>query len=254
MSPWVGGHHCHPSGTGPLPTSVVLDGQGDDGDTEQQGQGDSDSAEYQLQLAAQGQAAQQRPWPLPKPHLGGSRTCHRTVWGPNLAAAPSLPYRSPVPALAAGHGRNLSGGWPGHSPCEMAAGAGAPPSRKEGRWPGHTLCRILAASQHIPGDSQDWLGCRPCSCCPPVCGQALAEGKEGGQGGWRGEGWRGRGRPHLHAVGRGAAIPGRLRPLVILQRGTLVVRHLPREGADWYGGVGAAAPQPTIPSGSYGEG
>lgn len=166
-SPWVGGHHCRPRrDTGTLPTSAVLDGQGDDGDAEQQCQGDGDGAEHQLQLAARGQAAQQRPRPLPKPHLGRSRTRHRTVGG-------TEPRRSPFPPLL------LPGAWlgcvtrwgPGHpsagtqgtSPGEPAVAAGSPPSRKEGRRPGHNLCRILAASQHIPGDSQGWLGSRPCS-------------------------------------------------------------------------------------------
>lgn len=74
-----------------LPTSAVLNGQSDDGDAEQQGQGDSDGAEHQLQLAARGQAVQQRPRPLPKPHLGRSRTCHRTMGGRISLPPPSLP-------------------------------------------------------------------------------------------------------------------------------------------------------------------
>lgn len=53
-----------------------------------------------------------------------------------------------------------------------------------------------------------------------------------------------RGRPHLHAVGRGAAIPRRLWPLLILQRGTLVVGHLLREGAGWDTSLGVAVPHP----------
>jgi len=51
-APRVGGHRRRLGGdAGTLPTSAVLDGQGDDGDAEQQGEGDGDGAEHQLQLA-----------------------------------------------------------------------------------------------------------------------------------------------------------------------------------------------------------
>lgn len=113
---------------GPLPTSAVLDGQGDDNDAEHQGQEDGDDAEHQLQLAARGQAAQQRPRPLPKPHLGRSRTCHCTAEGPNLTP-PASP--SPLPCLAQLHDdvqhdevgtRASPRGSPGHQPQQAGSG------------------------------------------------------------------------------------------------------------------------------------
>lgn len=49
-----GCHRCPSRAAVPLPTSAVLDGQGDDGDAEQHSQGHGDGAEHQLQLAARG--------------------------------------------------------------------------------------------------------------------------------------------------------------------------------------------------------
>lgn len=188
--PWVWGHHRHPSrATRPLPTSAVLDGQGDDGDAEQQGQGDGDGAEHQLQLAARGQAAQQRPRPLPKPHLGRSRTCHRTARGtePHCSPYPTAPWCLVQLCDEVGMGAFPAGVPRTPPPSKPVVGTGGPPSCKEGRWPRHTLCCILAASQHVPEDSLGWLGSQPCFCCPLSCRQALAVGEEGARDDARGK-------------------------------------------------------------------
>lgn len=72
--------------------------------------------------------------------------------------------------------------------------------------PRHTLCCILAASQHIPEDSQGCLGSLPWSRCPPGCRQAPAEG-EGGGAREDGEGEDGGARADLTSTLSGEALP-----------------------------------------------
>lgn len=173
--------------------------------------------------------------------------------GPAIAPQgdPSSLPPLPSPSLArlpeeVGAGASVCGAQ-GTSPGELMAGAGGPPTaaRKDGG-PGFSAAFWLPPST---SRGQPGLAGLPA----PLLLPARLWARRGPRRTER-ERMAGPGQTHLHTVGRGAAVPRRLRPLIVLQRGTLVVRHLPRQGAGWDGGVGAAAPHPAVSSGSYGEG